>query len=125
MVAAPLLSRTRLFALRIINLYTSLPKSLEAQVIGKQLLRSGTSVGAHYREAKRARSKAEFVSKLDVGMQELEESLYWFELLVGANITTAEKLSGLIQEANEIMAMLAASSKKAKENNEVPKKLRV
>jgi four helix bundle protein len=68
--------RTRAFALRIIRLYTSLPKQAEAQVIGKQLLRSGTSVGAHYHEATRARSNAEFISKLQGGLQELEETIY-------------------------------------------------
>jgi len=68
-----LLKRTKLFALRIIKLYASLPKSTEAQVIGKQRIRSGTSVGAHYREAKRARSTAEFISKIEVGSQELDE----------------------------------------------------
>ncbi len=68
--------RTREFALRIIRLYTSLPKTAEAQVIGKQVLRSGTSVGAHYREACRAKSNADFISKVEGGLQELEETLY-------------------------------------------------
>ena len=66
-------TRTKRFALRVIRLYSSLPKKTEAQVIGKQLLRSGTSVGAHYREAVRSRSDAEFISKLEGGLQELEE----------------------------------------------------
>lgn len=70
-----LLKRTKLFALRIIKLYGSLPKSTEAQVIEKQLIRSGTSVGAHYREAKRARSTAEFISKIEVALQELDETI--------------------------------------------------
>lgn len=85
--------RTRRFALRIIRLYSGLPKSTVAQVIGKQLLRSGTSVGAHYREATRARSTAEFISKVDGGLQELEESAYWIELLVEANIIPAKRLT--------------------------------
>ena len=68
-------TRTKAFALRIIELYSSLPKSTEAQVLGKQVLRSGTSVGAHYRESIRARSNAEFISKLEGGMQELEENM--------------------------------------------------
>jgi four helix bundle protein len=67
-------TRTKQFALRIVRLFAALPKSTEAQVIGKQLLRSGTSVGAHYREANRARSEAEFISKLEAGLQELDES---------------------------------------------------
>lgn len=73
--------RTKLFALRVIRLYAALPKTTESQVIGKQILRSGTSVGAHYREAKRARSTAEFVSKIECALQELEETIYWLELL--------------------------------------------
>src|SRR3954454_22357616 len=75
-------SRTKAWAFRIIRLYAALPKSTEAQVIGKQLLRSGTSVGAHYREGTRARSTAEFISKLETALMELDESLYWIELLV-------------------------------------------
>jgi len=71
---ADLKTRTRQFALRVIRLYSSLPKSCEAQVIGRQLLRAGTSVGAHYREAVRSRSNAEFVSKIEAGLQELEET---------------------------------------------------
>jgi four helix bundle protein len=78
--------RTKAFALRIIRLYGSLPKIIEAQVLGKQLLRSGTSVGAQYREAVRARSRAEFVSKIEAALQELEETLYWIELLADARI---------------------------------------
>jgi four helix bundle protein len=76
-----LITRTRAFALRIIRLYTSLPGTQVEQVIGRQLLRAGTSVGAHYREAQCSRSTAEFVSKLDGGRQELEETMYWLELL--------------------------------------------
>ena len=74
--------RTKQFALRIIRLFGSLPKTAEAQVLGKQLLRSGTSVGANYREAYRARSKSEFVAKCGDSLRELEESAYWLELLV-------------------------------------------
>lgn len=112
-----LASRTKEFALRIIRLYAALPKSTETQVLGKQLLRSGTSVGAHYREAIRARSNAEFISKLEGGMQELEESSYWLELLVEAEIVSAEKLNPLMAEANELMAILVTCVKKAKTGN--------
>jgi len=73
--------RTRQFALQIIRLYSSLPKTTEVQVIGKQMLRSGTSVGAHYREAHRAKSDADFINKIEGGLQELEETQYWLELL--------------------------------------------
>jgi len=113
--------RTKEFALRVIRLYSSLPTSTEAQVIGKQLLRSGTSVGAHYREGTRARSNAEFISKLEGGMQELEESSYWLELLVEAHIFTPEKLMPLMAEADELMAILITCVKKVKANTRVKK----
>jgi four helix bundle protein len=74
-------TRTKAFALRVIRLYSALPQTPVAQVIGKQLLRSGTSVGAHYREGARSRSDAEFISKLEGALQELEETAYWLELL--------------------------------------------
>jgi four helix bundle protein len=109
--------RTRSFALRIIRLYTSLPKVAEAQVIGKQLLRSGTSVGAHYHEATRARSNAEFISKLQGGLQELEETIYWLNLLIDSDIVKKEQLVGLCQEADELAAILVASVKTVKRRN--------
>ena len=76
--------RTKRFALEVIRLSGSLPKTTEAQVIGKQVLRSGTSVGAHYREAQRAKSDADFISKIEGGLQELDETAYWLELLIAA-----------------------------------------
>src|SRR5438128_12534754 len=94
--------RTKVFALRIIRLYASLPKTTEAQVIGKQVLRSGTSVGAHYHEAKRARSTAEFTSKIEGGLQELEETIYWLDLLGDSEIVPSSRLSDLCREANEL-----------------------
>ena len=106
--------RTKAFALRVIRLFSVLPKTTEAQVIGKQLLRSGTSVGAHYREAMRSRSTAEFVSKIEGGLQELEESAYWMELLVEAEIISEVRLKELQQEANELTAILVTCSKNAK-----------
>src|SRR5262249_54740266 len=96
--------RTRQWAQRIIRLDSALPATTPAQVIGKQLLRSGTSVGAHYREACRSRSDAEFVSKLEGGLQELEETEYWLELLAEGGIVPAERLSELRQEAEELLA---------------------
>ena len=107
-------TRTRAFALRIIKLFTALPKTVEAQVLGKQLLRCGTSVGAHYREGKRARSKAEFATKIDAGLQELEESGYWMELLLHSEILSEKQLSGLLQEVNELTAILVTVSKNTK-----------
>ncbi len=106
--------RTKAFALRIIKLYVSLPKTTEAQVLGKQVLRSGTSVGAHYYEAKRARSTAEFISKIEGGLQELEETVYWLELLIEAELIKADKLQNLLSEAEELTAILVASVKTAK-----------
>jgi four helix bundle protein len=111
---ADLRSRTRRFALRIIKLYGALPKSVEAAVIGKQFLRSGTSVGAHYREATRARSSAEFVSKIEAGTQEAEETLYWLELLAEAGLVAEKRLKPLMTEVNELIAIFVTCAKKAK-----------
>ena len=107
-------ARTKAFALRVIRLYCSLPKTTEAQVLGRQVLRSGTSVGAHYREAMRARSVAEFVSKIEGGLQELEETAYWLELLVESDIVPVSRLTDLLQESKELTAMLVASARTAK-----------
>ena len=110
--------RTREFALRIIRLYTALPKTTEAQVLGKQIIRSGTSVGAHYREATRARSTAEFISKLGGGQQELEETCYWLELLREAGIFESAKLAGLEKEAEELAKIFTTCIKNAKTKGE-------
>jgi four helix bundle protein len=106
--------RTKQFALQIVKIYSSLPKTTEAQIIGKQVLRSGTSVGAHYREAARARSNAEFISKIEGALQELDETGYWFELLVESGIVTKERLSGLVSETEELLAILTICSKNVK-----------
>ncbi len=107
--------RTKAFALQIIKLYGDLPKSTEANVIGKQLLRSGTSVGANYREAYRARSKAEFVAKLGICLQELEETHYWLELLIEADIMPeTQRVPPIQSEANELIAIFTSISKKTK-----------
>ena len=113
--------RTKQFALRIIRVYSALPKSTEAQVIGRQMLRSGTSVGAHYREAIRGRSTAEFVSKIEGGLQELEETAYWLELLVEAEIVSAKRLQDLRNEVDELSAILVTCAKNAKQGTS-PKK---
>jgi four helix bundle protein len=105
---------TKEFALRVVRLYSTLPRSAEAQVIGRQLLRSGTSVGAQYREAVRARSVAEFVSKMQGALQELDESVYWLELLSAADIMVPTRLSDLAAEAYELTAIFVASVKTAK-----------
>ena len=106
--------RTRDFALRVIRMYASLPTKTEAQVMGKQVLRSGTSVGAHYREATRARSTAEFVSKIGGGLQELEETIYWFELLIESGVVGEGRLKPLCDEANELVAIFVTCIKNAK-----------
>lgn len=97
--------RTSDFALRIIRLYGSLPKTTEAQVIGKQVLRSGTSVGAHYREGYRAKSDADIINKFESALQELDETDYWLDLLVKAEISSAQKLEMLIKETNDLIAI--------------------
>ena len=107
-------TRTRNFALRIIRLYTQLPNKTEAQVIGKQILRSRTSVGAHYRESCRAKSDADFISKLEGGLQELEETQYWLELLTEAEIIPQERLTLLQTEAEELIAIFVTMVKKVK-----------
>jgi four helix bundle protein len=111
--------RTSNFALRIIKLYASLPKTTEAQVLGKQILRSGTSVGAHYREACRAKSNADFISKIEGGLQELDETLYWLELLSEAEIVPAAKLHPLKSESNELIAMFVSMVKGIKHKKAV------
>jgi four helix bundle protein len=109
-------SRTKRFALRIIRLYSALPHGPNdaATVVGKQLLRSGTSVGAQYREACPARSAAEFISKVESATQELDETCYWFELLAESGLVAEEKLASLRAEGNELLSILIASAKTAK-----------
>jgi four helix bundle protein len=96
-----------------------LPKSPEAQVLGKQILRSGTSVGAHYHEACRAKSDADFISKIEGGLQELEETIYWLELLGDANIFEEERLKPLHREIEELIAMFVTISKNVKTGGRV------
>jgi len=106
--------RTKEFAIRVVRFYSILPKSTEAQVMGKQVLRSGTSVGANYREAYRARSKAEFIAKLGDCLKELDESCYWFELLEETGAATSVNLEPLQKECNELLAIFTTIAKKCK-----------
>jgi four helix bundle protein len=106
--------RTRNFALRVIRMYSALPKSAEVQVIAKQLLRSGTSIGAQYCEAECARSTAEFVSKLGGARQESRETTYWIELLITSGLVAEKRLSDLHDESKQLFAMLTASINTAK-----------
>lgn len=106
--------RTKQLALRIIKLINSLPPTTTGQVIGKQVLRSGTSVGANYRAACRAKSTADLLHKLAIVEEEADETLYWLELLIKSEIIPAEKLNSLVQETNEITAMIVSSIKTLK-----------
>ena len=108
--------RTKAFALRIIRLFSSLPNTEEARVLGKQVLRSGTSVGANYREAQRARSKPEFISKIGDCLKELDETAYWLELLTESRIVPTADLASLIAECDQLLAIFTTISKKAKSN---------
>ena len=108
--------RTKQFASKVVRLFCELPKNkTEVQILGKQLLRSGTSVAANYREASRARSDAEFVSKIDLCAQEADESILWLELLKEDCNIQSENLKELLTEANELIAIFVTMSKKVKE----------
>jgi four helix bundle protein len=106
--------RTKTFALRIIRLYVALPKTTVAQVIGKQILRSGTSVGAQYREGQRAKSDADLVNKIEGALQELDETAYWLELLEESGIVEPKRLKPLRNETNELIAILVTIAKNTK-----------
>lgn len=116
MTPEELRERTKAFALRVIRLFRSLPNSRDAQVIGMQLLRSGTSVGANYRAACRARSRAEFIAKLGVVIEEADESVYWLELLIAAKVIKPEKLNDLLKEAQELTAIFNAARNTTKKS---------
>ncbi|NOT49558.1 MAG: four helix bundle protein [Acidobacteria bacterium] len=109
--------RTKKFAVRIVKLFKALPKTDEARIFGKQLLRSGTSVGANYRAVCRARSHAEFVAKIGVVVEEADETVFWLELLIETEIITATKLGSLLEEANQLLAIMAVSQTTAKRNS--------
>jgi len=106
--------RTKEFALRIIQLVESLPKSTTGYIIGKQLLRAGTSVGANYRAVCRARSKADFISKIGIVEEEADESGYWLEIIIESGLLKANQVQNLLMETNELTAIFVASRKTAK-----------
>jgi four helix bundle protein len=112
-----LIDRTKQFALRVVKMYAALPNNTVAQTLGKQALRSGTSVGAHCREARRARSTAEFASKLSGALQEIDETAYWLELLVESEIVPQSRMSSLCQETDELTAILTTVVKKQRIRN--------
>ncbi|MGA2608239.1 MAG: four helix bundle protein [Terriglobia bacterium] len=116
MISSPeeLRQRTKQFALRIIKLFRALPKTEEARVLGKQVLRSGTAVAANYRSACRARSRADFISKIGITVEEADETAFWLELLIDASIVRRARLENLLAEANELVRIFAASRTTAK-----------
>lgn len=105
-----LVQRTKDFALRIVRLSKSLPTSVEASVIGKQLLRCGTSVGANYRAACLSKSDKDFLNKIKICLEEADESCYWMELLIEADIIPEHKLGDLLNEAKQITSIMAAAA---------------
>ena len=109
-----LLDRTKQFALRIIAAFRALPRDEAARVLGRQLLRSGTSVGAQYREAQRAKSSPDFISKTEGASQELEETRYWLELLAEAGILPANRLTPLHEEATALLAIFITIARRTK-----------
>lgn len=114
--ADALKERTKQFAIRIVGVSRSLPHSREADVVAKQILRSGTAVAANYRAVCRARSKAEFISKMGIVVEEADETVFWLEFLGDTELASAAKLALLLKEANESLAICAASLRTAKYN---------
>ena len=110
--------RTREFSLAVIRLYVRLPRTTEAQIMGRQMLRSATSVGAQFRESQRAKSDADFTNKIEGALQEAEETLYWFELLVGASVVNSEEIENMTRDLNEIMAVFVSMVRKVKDKSE-------
>ena len=110
--------RTKLLALDIISLVESLPTSRTANVIGRQLIRSGTSIGANYRAACQGKSKADLSFKLSIVEEEADETVYWLELLIESHIVSKARVAALLKETDEIIAMIVASIKTLRERNE-------
>jgi four helix bundle protein len=108
--------RTKQYALRIIKLVEKLPKTRTSEVIGRQLLRSGTSVGANYRSACRAKSRADFISKMGTVEEETDESIYWMELLAETGLINLDEISDLLDEGNQIVAITISSIRTTKKN---------
>jgi four helix bundle protein len=113
MTERELLDRTKQFALRVIKLVGALPRTIEGRAIASQLMRSGTSVAANYRAACRARSKAEFIAKLGTVEEEADESVFWLELVIESALVSEHKIRPLLNEASEIVAIMASSKKTA------------
>jgi four helix bundle protein len=111
-------ARTKAYANRIVKLCAALPNNWVARTLGMQLLRSGTSVGANYRAVCRAKSTADFLNKLRIVEEECDESLFWMELLVENNFVKARRLTSLMQEGNELLAIVVASAKSTRASKE-------
>ena len=109
-------NRTKQFALGIIKLVQSLPNTIDGRIIGKQLISAGTSVGANYRSACRGRSIAEFLSKLGIVEEEADESAFWLELIIEAKLLDTKRVDPLLQEANEIVAIMVSAKKTTRRN---------
>jgi four helix bundle protein len=109
MTSAELKERSKQFALRVVRLFRALPKNTDAQVMGKQLLRCGTSVAANYRAACRARSRAEFVARIGIVAEEADESVFWLEMLTESDSVKVERLDGLLKEGRELTAIFTAA----------------
>ena len=112
--------RTMQFGLRVIHLAESLPNSQTARVIGNQLIRAGTAVGANYRSALRGKSRADFIAKMGIVEEECDESLYWMQMLIEAGIVKKSRLTELMSEANEIIVIVVSSIKTARARTNYP-----
>ena len=110
--------RTKTFGLRVISLISSLPRTDVAVIIGKQLVRCATAIGANYRSACRARSRADFISKIGVVEEESDEAVYWLEVLLEARMVNVEQVADLLKEGSELTAIFAASEKTARSSRE-------
>ena len=117
--ADQLREQTKRFALHIVRLFRALPKTEEARIIGRQVLRSGTSVGANYRAACRSRSRAEFLAKLGVVVEEADETVFWIELLSESRIIQPESTTSLLREAEELLYIFSAARRTAKQNHQL------
>lgn len=116
MTKTEMIQRTQAFALRVVHLVEALPAGSTGMILGRQLLRSGTSVGANYRAACRAKSKPDFINKLKIVEEECDESIYWMELIVAANLVSKAKLGSLTSEANELLSIVVAAIRTSRAN---------
>lgn len=107
--------RTKQFAIEIVKLVRIFPRNEESKIIGKQLMRSATSIAANYRAVCRARSKAEFIAKIGIVVEEADETVFWLEMIIELNILSLEKTGELLKEANELIAIFSASNQTARE----------